>query len=63
MKKSYLGDGCYVASDGFGLVITTTDGMRDTNTIYFEPEVYAALLRFVADLHPAEATPSESVDR
>ncbi len=50
MKKAYLGDGCYVASDGHGLVITTSDGIRDTNTIYFESEVYAALLRFVDDL-------------
>ncbi len=46
--KTYLGDGCYVDRDGAMLILTTSDGMRDTNRIAMEPEVYAALLAYVA---------------
>lgn len=49
-NKSYLGDGVYVAVDGAGLVLTTEDGIRITNTIYLESEVYRALLRYVDEL-------------
>lgn len=47
MPKAYLGDGAYVEFDGYGLVLTTEDGMRATNTIYLEPEVYRALVAYV----------------
>lgn len=47
-RKVYLGDGVYVATDDYGLVLTTENGIEATNTIYLEPEVYAALARFVA---------------
>lgn len=48
MEKTYLGDGCYVRLDGCGgLELTTSDGVRDTNTIYLEGSVYAALVQFV----------------
>ena len=45
--KTYLGDGAYVDFDGFNLILTTDDGVRDTNIIVLEPEGYAALGRFV----------------
>ncbi len=45
--KQYLGDGVYVDTRGYQLVLTTNDGLRDTNTIYLEPEVYKALARYV----------------
>ena len=48
--KRYIGDGAYVDYDGYSLVLTTSDGIRDTNTIVMEPEVYAALLEYVEDL-------------
>jgi hypothetical protein len=44
--KTYLGDGVYAAFDGYSLVLTTENGIRTTNEIMIEPEVYAALVRF-----------------
>lgn len=55
-EKVYLGDGCYAQFDGHGIVLTTENGIETTNRIYLEPEVYAALLRFVASItKPPEA--------
>ena len=48
--KHYLGDAVYVDFDGYMLVLTTEDGIRATNTIALEPEVYRALLQYVAIL-------------
>jgi hypothetical protein len=50
MIKTYLGDGVYAAFDGFSYVLTTEDGMRVTNEIVLEPEVYAGLVRWVEHL-------------
>lgn len=44
--KSYLGDGVYVDYDGYGLVMTTENGIETTNSIYLEPKVIAALDRY-----------------
>ena len=53
-NKVYIGDGVYIKLDGYGcLVLTTEDGISQTNRIVLEPEVYAALLRFVDDLRRA----------
>jgi len=52
---TYLGDGAFVEHDGWSLVLTTSDGARTTNRIVLEPEVYAALVAFVARLKPAVA--------
>ena len=48
--KTYLGDGVTVEWGGMGLVITTSDGRRVTNTIVLEPSTYNALLAFVSEL-------------
>lgn len=49
--KAYLGDGVYVEVDQWGaLLLTTEDGIRATNTIVLEPEVWEALQRYVAGL-------------
>ena len=45
--KEYIGDGAFVSFDGFGLVLTTEDGVSTTNTIYLEPNVYKQLVAFV----------------
>ena len=42
-SKRYLGDGAYVGVDERGIVLTTEDGIRATNTIVLEPGVIAAL--------------------
>ena len=41
--KVYLGDGCYAEFDGYGIVLTTENGIEVTNRIVLEPEVYHAL--------------------
>jgi len=48
--KRYLGDGAYVDFDGYALVLTAENGICATNTIVLDPEVYAALLKYVEDL-------------
>jgi hypothetical protein len=53
--KAYLGDGVYVREDeGRGLVLTTENGMRETNTIVLEPEVWRALASYVARVSTPE---------
>ena len=42
--KKYLGDAVYYEPNGYGVTLTTEDGITATNTIYLEPEVVAALL-------------------
>ena len=52
--KAYIGDGVYVDFDGFGLVLTTENGLIATNTIYLEPYIWAKLKDYVETLNPAE---------
>jgi len=48
-EKEYLGNGVYVEINEFGQIVLTTEyGNGPTNTIYMEPEVYAALTEYVA---------------
>lgn len=62
MTKEYLGDAVYVETDGYGLTLTTEDGYRATNTIYLEPEVYNALVRYVESLKRATITAREGTE-
>lgn len=41
--KEYLGDGVYVESAGFGIWITSENGIEVLDKIYLEPQVLAAL--------------------
>ena len=50
MTKTYLGDGAYVDFDGYALVLTTENGIRETNRIVLEPEVWHALKEYVERL-------------
>ena len=43
-QRRYLGDGAYVGHDGFGVVLTTENGLAITNQIYLEPNVMIALI-------------------
>lgn len=47
MKKAYLGDGVYVELENGMIKLTAEDGIRATDTIYLEPEVYRALVNWV----------------
>jgi hypothetical protein len=60
-KKDYLGDGVYVDVyvDGESIHLTTENGIRTTNSIVLEPEVYAALLRWVERVRHAPPSPVE----
>ena len=49
-RKVYLGDGVYVSFDGYALVLTTEDGLQETNRIVLEPEVYTALIQYTEQL-------------
>jgi glycyl-tRNA synthetase (class II) len=49
-NKVYLGDGAYAEYDGFSLILTTYNGIEDTNTIYLEPELFQNLEEFVRKL-------------
>lgn len=42
----YIGDGCYAEFDGFAIVLTTSNGLKDTNRIVLEPEVFDALVNY-----------------
>jgi hypothetical protein len=48
--KRYLGDSVYVDFSYGQFVLTTEDGVRTTNTIFLEPEIYEALVAYVRDL-------------
>lgn len=48
--RCYLGDGVYIDIEFGSLVLTTEDGISATNRIVLEPEVYRALLQYVARL-------------
>jgi hypothetical protein len=45
--KAYIGDGVYVDIDPLGIILTTEDGIRVTNEIVLEPEVWGALRLWV----------------
>lgn len=46
-SKVYLGDGVYVERDGHDLILTTSDGVDETNRIVLEFDVYSRLQKFV----------------
>jgi len=44
--RKYLGDDAYIEFDGYHIVLTTSNDIRDTNTIALEPDVYIALVKY-----------------
>lgn len=48
MSKTYLGDSVYAVSDGWGVILTTENGLPSdpSNTIYLEDSVIEALIRY-----------------
>ena len=45
--KVYLGDGAYADFDGYHIVLTTSNGIENTNTICLEPAVVKAFLNYI----------------
>lgn len=48
LPREYLGDGVYVAYDGYQLILTAEGSQH--NVIYMDPYVYVALEAFVKKL-------------
>lgn len=48
--KTYLGDAVYIDFDGYYIVLTTEDGISETNRICLEPGVVAAFNRYLKKL-------------
>lgn len=59
MKKTYLADGVYADNDGFQIVLTADSGGQ-TNTIYMEPNVFEALLRYAERFYGIEIKTDKS---
>lgn len=47
MAKRYLGDGVYVDIDALGVVLTTENGLAETNRIVLDPDVLVQFFRYV----------------
>ena len=45
--SDYLGDGLYAYHDGYGVWLTAEDGIRVTDGVYLEPQVFVALQEFL----------------
>ncbi len=58
-EVDYLGDGVYVAHDGYGMWLTAEDGIQATDGIYIEPLVFESLVRFVARMKEPAQKPAE----
>ena len=48
MSKEYIGDGLYAEFDGYGVTVTSEDGISVLDRVYFEPEVLDGLNNYVA---------------
>ena len=48
--KRYIGDGVYVDLERGMVKLTTSDGVRDTNTIFLETSVVDQFLRWLEEL-------------
>lgn len=48
--KKYLGDGTYVEFNGYHIVLTTSNGITNINTIALEPDVFEALVKYEKQL-------------
>jgi hypothetical protein len=47
--KKYLGDGVYLENDGWHLILTTSNGLSETNRIYLDPRCVENLLEYIKE--------------
>ena len=48
LKKAYIGDAVYVEDDSWGgVILTTSDGIKDSNRIVLEPDVIKAFEEYI----------------
>jgi hypothetical protein len=51
MKKTYLGDSVYAEYNGSDLVLTTNNGLNDTNRIVLDPHVLWNLEGYIKQIN------------
>lgn len=51
LKKTYLGDGVYAEYDGYQVRVFTSDGLCDTNEIFFEVDNAYALYNWLGKVY------------
>ena len=49
-KKEYLGDGAYVEYDGWNIILSTSNGIEETNRVYLEPPCLERFLQFLEEI-------------
>ena len=59
MRKEYLGDGLYVCIEREMFKVTSEDGNSVLDTIYFEPEVYEAFVRYAKRAFDSREEPND----
>jgi hypothetical protein len=47
---TYLGDGLYASFDGYQVELYASNGIEKTNSVFLEPWVLSAFLKYVAEL-------------
>jgi hypothetical protein len=52
--RAYLGDGLYVGTDGFHVVLYASDGIRVLNVVYLENDVLKSFEHWVKRLREGE---------
>jgi hypothetical protein len=60
--KAYLGDGVYADFDGDQIILTTEDGIRETNRIYLDGHVFNYLKKFVDQINDTSPEPLLETD-
>jgi hypothetical protein len=56
-RKIYLGDGVYACVESGMVKLTTKNGICATNTIYLEPAVLSALLKWLDSFEAPDSFP------
>lgn len=46
-QYQYLGDGLYASFDGYQFILTANIGGINTQTVYLEPQVLEAFIRYI----------------
>ena len=52
--KQYLGDGVYIGHDQYHIILTTEDGINETNRILLDPSVLYNMNAYIERLRNAQ---------
>jgi hypothetical protein len=53
-EQVYLGDGVFAHHDGYHIVLTTSNGIIETNKIYLDPWVISGLIQYATKVMQAK---------